>query len=323
MSSLPKRSDLMSWEGRNIISIDEFSKEDFYRVLKNSEKMIDLLDKGTPLNVLQGKLMSSLFFEPSTRTRLSFHAAMKRLGGKIIGFSDPRTSSRKKGETTSDTIKMASAYSDVIVIRHPNPGAAKLAAESAEVPVINGGDGSNQHPTQTLLDLVTIQQERPPSSSDSNIDGCKVAFVGDLKYGRTVHSLCTALKNFDTSFKFIAPEELEMPKKYKEGTDYEETNELELSDADVVYVTRIQKERFPRPSEYERLKGTYVINENVMNELKDDAIVMHPLPRINEIKSTVDSDPRAVYFKQAFYGVPTRMALLAMVTGALEEGELI
>jgi len=299
------------WDRRHVISIDDFSREDIEDVLKNTAKMDEYLEKGNVPELMKGKILATLFFEPSTRTRLSFEAAMQRLGGTVIGFSDPSATSIKKKETTADTVRMAAAYADVIAMRHPYPGAAKLAAQVSSVPILNGGDGSNQHPTQTLLDLYTIKKEL------GTLDGIKIAMVGDLKYGRTVHSLCTALKLFDATFKFISPEQLRMPDTYKRGLTYEETTELDVSDADVVYVTRIQAERFPDPAEYEKLKGFYVINKKVVSTMKEKSIIMHPLPRVDEIHYEVDSDPRAKYFKQAYYGVPTRMALIAMVMGAI------
>jgi aspartate carbamoyltransferase catalytic subunit len=292
---------------RHVVSINEFSKQDVERVLSRADEMLAAFPD-TP-RLLQGKILATLFFEPSTRTRLSFEAAMHRLGGSVIGFADPATSSVKKKETTADTIRMAAGYADAIVMRHPMPGSAKLAAEVSAVPVINGGDGDNQHPTQTLLDLFTIKKEL------GTLDGLRVAMVGDLKYGRTVHSLVTALNHWNADFKFIAPPQLAMPEQYKKGTKHSESASLDVSDCDVVYMTRIQEERFPDATEFEKLRGVYVMTPAVLKTMKQKSIVMHPLPRVDEISWECDADQRCVYFKQARYGVATRMAILAMVMG--------
>jgi aspartate carbamoyltransferase catalytic subunit len=305
-----------SWKGRHVISIRDFSRNDLTQVLKNADKMHGYLQKGKVPQLLEEKVLATLFFEPSTRTRLSFETAMRRLGGRVIGFAEPGTTSRKKGETTADTVRMASGYADIIVMRHPNAGAAKLASEVSEVPLINGGDGPNQHPTQTMLDMFTVYKEI------GKLDGLKIAVVGDLKYGRTVHSLCTAMQNYEVEFRFIAPEALALPREYKQmlkesNHKFEETEEFNVAGMDVVYMTRIQKERFPDPTDYEKLKGVYVMDMDVVSTMKKKSIIMHPLPRVDEITAEVDSDPRAKYFEQAYYGVPTRMALLAMVMGAI------
>lgn len=294
---------------KHVISINDFSRKDIDLVLDRARGMLEILNTKGATDVLHGKIMASLFFEPSTRTRLSFESAMNRLGGSVIGFSDPFTTSIKKRETTADTIRMAAAYSDIIVMRHPMDGAARLASELSPVPIINGGDGSHEHPTQTLLDLFTIKQEL------GRLDGLKVAMVGDLKYGRTVHSLVDALKHYKANFKFISPDLLKMPEEYLKGITFEECRELDVGDADVVYVTRIQAERFSDPTDYEKVKGSFVITPKILSSMKEDSIVMHPLPRVDEIHWSCDSDKRAVYFKQAFYGVPTRMALIAMLLG--------
>lgn len=291
---------------KNVISIGDFSREDLDSVFKNAEKMHSMLEKKKALELMKGKIMGALFFEPSTRTRLSFESAMNRLGGRVIGFSEPSSTSIAKSETIADTVQTVAQYTDIIAMRSPFPGAAKLASEVVDVPVINGGDGSREHPTQTMLDLFTIKKEK------GRLDDLKIAMVGDLKYGRTVHSLCKAFRLFkNTEFTFIAPEELKIPDEYKEG-DYTETTKLELEDADVVYMTRIQKERFADPTEYEKLKGIFRVTKKTLETMKKDAIVMHPLPRVGEIDWRCDSDPRCIYFRQAYYGVPTRMALIKM-----------
>jgi aspartate carbamoyltransferase catalytic subunit len=294
---------------RHVISIDDFSRKDIDLVLDQSAKMLGVLKK--PSDMLRGKVLASLFFEPSTRTRLSFETAMHRLGGSVVGFSDPSATSLKKMETTADTICTVAEYADIIAMRHPMEGAARLASEVSKVPIINGGDGSHQHPTQTLLDLFTIQREL------GTLDDLKVAVVGDLKYGRTVHSLCTALKLYNADFRFIAPDLLRMPAEYKRGLKHDERSDLDVGDADVVYMTRIQKERFSDPTDYEKVKGSFVLTPQLMSRMKRKSIVMHPLPRVDEIDWACDSDPRSVYFKQAFYGVPVRMALIAMLLGAV------
>ncbi|MFC2174443.1 aspartate carbamoyltransferase [archaeon] len=296
---------------KHVISIKDFSRKDIDLVLSRADKMLTILNKQGSSDMLHGKVLASLFFEPSTRTRLSFEAAMHRLGGSVIGFSDPSGTSIKKKETTADTIRMAAAYSDIIAMRHPMDGAARLASEVSSVPVLNGGDGSHQHPTQTLLDLFTIQKEL------GTLKNLKVAMVGDLKYGRTVHSLCEALNLYGADFRFIAPDLLKMPDEYKKGLKYDEFNELDVADADVVYMTRIQGERFSDPTEYEKVKDSFILTPDVLSTMKKKSIVMHPLPRVDEITWECDSDPRCVYFKQAFYGVPTRMALIAMLLGAV------
>jgi len=268
------------------------------------------------IETLKGKVLSSLFFEPSTRTRLSFESAMNRLGGSVIGFADPTATSQKKGESLADTIRMADAYSDVIVIRHPQEGAARLAAEFSDVPVLNAGDGAGRHPTQCLLDLFTILTEK------KKIEKQKVVLLGDLKYGRTVHSLAYALSLYGAELTFVSPETLKMPKEVVNecrelGVEPSSTSNLEkaIKDADALYVTRIQKERFPDAEEYNRVVGTYKIDNDLLKNASEKLIVMHPLPRVTEINPEVDRTPHALYFKQAFNGVPVRMALLSLVTG--------
>jgi len=306
----------MNFKNRDIISIKDFSKEDIEYIIDYAKKMIPYAKGERSSTLLKEKILSTLFFEPSTRTRLSFESAMNRLGGKVIGFQDPSGTSQKKGESLADTIRMADSYSDAIVIRHPQEGAARLAAEFAEAPVLNAGDGAGQHPTQCLLDLFTIMTEK------KKIKGNNVVLLGDLKYGRTVHSLAYALAMFKADLTFVSPETLRMPKEVinecKElGIEPTSTTNLEkaIKDADVLYVTRIQKERFPDAEEYNRVVGTYQVNTALLKDAKKDLIVMHPLPRVVEIAPEVDKTPYALYFTQAFNGVPVRMALLALILG--------
>jgi aspartate carbamoyltransferase catalytic subunit len=268
--------------------------------------------------LLKGKVMASFFFEPSTRTRLSFVSAMERLGGQVLGFEGTETTSVTKGETLFDTIKMVEQYADIIVQRHSIEGAARLAADASAVPVINAGDGANQHPTQTLLDLYTIKKDK------GKLDNLTVGFVGDLKYGRTVHSLCIALSHFKVKLKFVAPDALQMPKYYledlkKKGIPFETTQDLEKAakDLDIIYMTRIQKERFPDPVEYNRLKGCYQIDRSLLKHTKKDVRILHPLPRVDEISQDLDDTKNAAYFRQAGNGIPIRQAIIALTTGAL------
>lgn len=306
----------MNFKHRDIISIKDFSKEEIEFILDYSKHMIPYAKGEKHTDFLKQKILATLFFEPSTRTRLSFESAMHRLGGNVIGFSDPSGTSQKKGESLADTIRMADSYSDTIVIRHPQEGAARLAAEFSEVPVINAGDGAGQHPTQCLLDLFTILTEK------KKIKGNNVILLGDLKYGRTVHSLAYALSLFQAHLTFVSPETLKMPKEVinecKEfGVEPISTTNLEkaIKEADVIYATRIQKERFPDAEEYNRVVGSYKVNNSLLQQGKEDLIVMHPLPRIVEIEPEVDKTDHAVYFKQAFNGIPVRMALLSLIFG--------
>lgn len=299
---------MANWQGRDIISIREFSRDEIETVIKKAKEI------RPDSSLLRGKIMASLFFEPSTRTQLSFASAMKRLGGEVVGFSGAELTSLAKGETLQDTVKVVEKYADVIVIRHPLEGSAKLAADVTKIPVINAGDGANQHPTQTLLDLFTIEKFH------GRIDGLKIGLVGDLKYGRTVHSLAIALTNFDNiSLRLISPPNLQMPRPIlREIEGCKEISitfreDLYLEGLDVVYMTRIQKERFPDIEEYEKVKGAYVLDRKACAKLSERAIIMHPLPRIDEIAKEVDSLPQAKYFEQAAGGIPVRMALLALV----------
>lgn len=269
-------------------------------------------------HICDGKILATLFYEPSTRTRFSFEAAMMRLGGNILGFSEPNSSSASKGETLADTIKMVSIYSDIITMRHPREGSARVASMYSEVPVINAGDGGHQHPTQTLTDLLTIETLKGSLSNQT------IGLCGDLKYGRTVHSLIKAMSRYEgNKFVLISPKELQIPDYIrdeilkKNNIEFKEVERLEdvIEEVDILYMTRIQKERFFNEKEYLRLKDSYILDMDKMNLAKEDMIVMHPLPRVNEIAVEVDSDKRAAYFKQAEYGMYARMALICKLLG--------
>jgi len=307
----------MSFKGRDIVSIKDLKKEEILHILDVGEEMVPIAKGKEKSDLLEGKIMASLFFEPSTRTRLSFETAMKRLGGEVIGFAQPGATSLQKGETLADTIRTAESYCDVIVMRHPHEGSARMAADFASVPIINGGDGAGHHPTQCLLDLFTIRKEK------GKINGNVIALLGDLKYGRTVHSLAYALSLFKAKMIFIAPEQLQMPKEVVEecqsmGAEisFEVDLEKAIDDIDVLYVTRIQKERFPDPEEYNKVVGIYKVDTKLLKKAKEDMVILHPLPRVYEIEPGVDKTKHAAYFRQAFNGVPVRMALLALVMGA-------
>ncbi len=292
-----------------IISAKDFSREDVDYILKKAKSMIHTKKDS---EVLKGKILATLFFEPSTRTRLSFESAMYRLGGNIIGFHTGDVSSIKKGESIADTIRTVENYSDGIVMRHNLEGAARLAAKFAKIPIINAGSGSGEHPTQALLDLLTITEE------GHSLDDLNIGIMGDLKYGRTVHSLSILLSNFDANIYLISPKILMLRKrdkdflqqrqvKYKEIEKYRDI----LSILDILYVTRIQKERFADIEEYEKVKDFFVFGKKDLEETKDDFKIMHPLPRITEISPAIDDSPKSIYFKQAYYGIPMRMAILA------------
>ncbi|OGS66600.1 MAG: aspartate carbamoyltransferase [Euryarchaeota archaeon RBG_19FT_COMBO_69_17] len=307
---------MSSFRGRDVLSIRDFSRADIDTVLKAARKMVPVALGKKVSRSLEGKILGTLFYEPSTRTRLSFESAVSRLGGRALGFSSAEGTSVQKGETLADTIRMVEAYSDGIVLRHPQEGAARLAAGFSEKPVINAGDGAGQHPTQTLLDLYTIWDEK------GTIEGQTVALVGDLKYGRTVHSLTYALAELGANLMFVSPPTLEMPREIIEhvkekGLTFRLAHRLEeaIRDADVLYVTRIQKERFPDPQEYEKVAGSYRVDADLLRDAKRDLIIMHPLPRVTEISPDVDRTKHALYFKQAFNGVPVRMALLDLILG--------
>ncbi len=301
---------------KDVVSIMDFSKDDIEGILDMAEEMVPYAKGEKIKRTLDGKILGNLFFEPSTRTKLSFESAAHRLGCNVIDVSEMSMTSMAKGETLADTIKIVDAYCDVTVLRHPFEGAAKLAAKFSDHPVINAGDGAGSHPTQTLLDLFTMRQ------SKGSLDNLNITLVGDLKYGRTVHSLAQALTKFGMNITLVAPESLQMP---KDITDHLEENgchpttkvflEDAIADADVLYVTRIQKERFPDPTEYQKVAGTYRIDNALLENAKDDLIVMHPLPRVNEIAPEVDETKHAKYFEQAANGVPVRMALLNALLG--------
>ncbi len=305
-----------SFAGRDIVSIRDFTRDEIDYILKVADEFAPLAKKGSDL--LNGKVMAALFFEVSTRTRLSFETAMYKLGGSVIGFAEPDISSVKKGESLADTVRVVEKYADVIVLRHPLEGAARLAAEYAEAPVLNGGSGAEEHPTQALLDLYTIAKEK------GRIDGLNIAVMGDLRYGRAVHSLAYALSLYDVKLKMVSPELLRMRREVlediKNRIQVEEYSDIEevLPEIDVLYVTRVQKERFPDLAEYEKVRGTYAVNLDTLKAAKEDLIILHPLPRVDEIAVEVDATPFAKYFQQTQNGVVTRMALLALVLGAIK-----
>jgi aspartate carbamoyltransferase catalytic subunit len=306
----------LKFQGRDIISIEDFSREEITYILNTSKTMEPVATQGS--DMLKGKILATLFFEPSTRTRLSFEAAMLKLGGSVIGFAEAEIASVKKGENLADTVRTVENYADVIALRHPLDGAAKLAAELAKVPIINGGSGSEEHPTQALIDLYTIQKEK------GKIDGLKIALVGDLRYGRTVHSLAYALSLYNIDLYLISPESLRMRREVLRAVQSKipvtEDSNLEkvIPQIDVLYVTRIQKERFPDPAEYAKVKGVYKINLETLSTAKKDLIILHPLPRVDEIAAEVDKTPQARYFQQVWNGVVVRMALLTLVLGAVK-----
>jgi len=295
---------------KHLISIDDLSREEIVKILDKAEEFEDVALGLRSCKILEGKILANLFFEPSTRTRISFETAMKRLGGEVVNVSAQEASSMAKGETLADTIRVISNYCDAIVIRHFLEGAARFAAENSSVPVINAGDGAGQHPTQTLLDLYTIRKEC------RRLEGLTIALVGDLKYSRTIHSLIKALKLFKNKIYLVSPEVLSLPEEFLEEIDGNaEKAKLEdiIESVDVLYVTRIQKERFLDEEEYRRVAGSYRITPEMVSRMKDSAIILHPLPRVDEIDVRVDSTRHARYFKQAFYGVPVRMAILSEV----------
>jgi len=304
----------------SIISMNDMSKEEILNILELARK-IDETPDDEKLKFLYGKIIATLFFEPSTRTKMSFESAAQRLGAQVLQLPPVEQSSLKKGESFRDTIKMVEAYSDLIVVRHPLDGAARLADETSKRAIINAGDGSNQHPSQTLLDLYTILEEK------GSLENLEIAFVGDLKYGRTVHSLVKALTHFNPKIYFIAPQILQMPQYLldelnKNNIKYEVLEDFRdcLDKIDVFYMTRIQKERFPDIEDYEQVKGIYVINkENILGKCKDDMIILHPLPRVDEISTDLDDTKHALYFKQARNGIPVRQAMMMTVLGKVKE----
>jgi aspartate carbamoyltransferase catalytic subunit len=304
----------LGFKGRDIISIKDFTRREIDYILNITAAMEPIAKSGS--DMLKGKILATLFYEPSTRTRLSFESAMHRLGGTAIGFAEAEIASVRKGENLADTMRVVENYADIIALRHPLEGAARLAAEFASVPIINGGSGAEEHPTQALLDFYTIKKEL------GRIDGLNIALVGDLRFGRTVHSLAYALSLYDVQLYFISPELLRMRREVldtiSERIKVEETTDLDeaLPKLDVLYVTRIQKERFPDAAEYSKVKGSYKIDQAMLKKAKKDMIVLHPLPRVDEISPEVDATPHARYFQQVWNGIVTRMALLALILGA-------
>ena len=297
-------------KSKNLVSINDYSKDDILRILDLAAEF----EKKPEPKLLEGKVVATLFYEPSTRTRLSFESAVNKLGGRIVGFTDSSSSSVTKGESLKDTIMTVSNYSDLIVIRHPLEGSALFASEVSGVPVINAGDGANQHPTQTMLDLYSIKK------TQGTLEDLNIFLVGDLKYGRTVHSLLMAMSHFNTTFNFISPKELQMPDEYKMhlndlGLKYYEHSDFTdiISRADIVYMTRVQKERFSDPIEYEKVKNVYVLRNSMLENTKPNLKVLHPLPRVNEIHPDVDDNEKAYYFTQALNGVFARQAIISSI----------
>jgi aspartate carbamoyltransferase catalytic subunit len=295
------------------VNIDDYSREDIFRILESTARFKQQPNR----DLLQGKVCATLFFEPSTRTRLSFETAVNRLRGRIIGFSDAATSSSTKGESLKDTIMMVSNYADLIIMRHHLEGSARYASEISPVPVVNAGDGSNQHPTQTMLDLFSIYE------TQGTLENLTVTIVGDLKYGRAVHSLIQGLSHFSPTFNFVAPEELHIPDKYKAFCDQKQIVYNEFTDfspesinsADILYMTRVQKERFTDLMEYEKVKNIYVLHNDMLADSKENLRVLHPLPRVKEISQDVDDNPKAYYFQQARNGMYTRQAVICDLMG--------
>lgn len=299
---------------KDVLRADQFTPGDLDLILARAAEYEAALAARKDLDVLRGKVLATLFFEPSTRTRLSFETAMLRLGGRVLSVSEAKSTSASKGESLHDTIRTVDGYADAIVIRHPEIGSAEVAAKATSKPVLNAGDGAGEHPTQSLLDLYTIRKEQ------KKVEGLTLALVGDLKHGRTVHSLATLLSPFRVSLLLVSPDALRMPREVveraaKRGASCRETADLgrALAEADVVYMTRIQRERFADPAEYDRLKDAYVLTRALLAKAKPSLTVMHPLPRVNEIAADVDDLPGAAYFRQSANGVPVRMALLALL----------
>lgn len=302
--------------GRDILSVKQFDRNDLETIFGVAHEMEEMVRRVGSFDLLKGKILANLFYEPSTRTSSSFTSAMERLGGSVIPINEVRYSSVSKGESLPDTVRTLEAYADVIVLRHPETGSAALAAKYARKPIINAGDGIGEHPTQALLDLFTIRQEL------GRVDGLTVTMLGDLRYGRTVHSLARLLTLYDVKLNYVSPDALRMSEKVmvevtENGIPQAEFRELEpvLAETDVLYVTRVQKERFENEADYDAVKGAYVIDCNTLDRAKESMILMHPLPRVTEIAMEVDDDPRAAYFRQMEYGLYIRMALLAMVLG--------
>jgi len=305
-------------KGRSLIDPMDFSKEELEEVFTLANKIIEDPEKYS--HAADGKILATLFYEPSTRTRFSFEAAMLRLGGRVIGFSEPNSTSVSKGETIADTIRIVSCYADIVAMRHPKEGAPKIASMYSEIPVINAGDGGHQHPTQTLTDLLTMKRIK------GKLSNLTIGMCGDLKFGRTVHSLIKALSRYENNkIILISPDELKVPDYIKKeildknNIEYEEVKRIEdvIDSLDVLYMTRVQKERFFNEEDYIRLKDSYILDKNKLSKAKDDMIILHPLPRVNEISYDIDSDKRACYFKQAKFGMYVRMALMAKLMGVL------
>ena len=300
-------------ENRSLVTIAEHAKEKILYLLEMAKEF----EKCPNRKILDGKVVATLFFEPSTRTRLSFETAVNRLGGRVIGFTDASTTSSSKGETLKDTILMVSNYADLIVMRHYLEGAARYASEVAPIPIVNAGDGANQHPSQTMLDLYSIYK------TQGTLDNLSIYLVGDLKYGRTVHSLLMAMRHFNPTFHFIAPKELAMPEEYKlycrehniKYVEHVDFNEDVIADADILYMTRVQRERFTDLMEYERVKDVYILRANMLKKAKSNMKILHPLPRVNEIAYDVDADPHAYYIQQARNGLFAREAIICDVLG--------
>lgn len=297
---------------KSLVSIHDFTREEQLRILDLAEEF----EANPNSDILNRYVIASLFFEPSTRTRLSFETAIQRLGGRVIGFADANITSTSKGESLKDSIQTVALYSDLIIMRHPVEGSARFASEVADVPVINAGDGANQHPTQCLLDMYSIKK------TQNRLDDLHVAFVGDLKYGRTVHSLTIALTNFNCTFHLVSPEELKLPSSVKQhikdkNLDYFQYTDImeAIPKVDILYMTRIQRERFSDPMDYEKVKNAYILTKSMLANTKPNLRILHPMPRVNEIEENIDSDPRAYYFQQALNGVYVRQALLAYLLG--------
>ncbi|WP_292484591.1 aspartate carbamoyltransferase [Methanohalobium sp.] len=308
----------MRFKDFDTISMKDFSRDMIDHILDTADKLEPIAKNEEKSDILNGKILAVLFFEPSTRTRMSFETAIKRLNGDVLSLGAVDASSITKGENLADTIRVIEGYADGIILRHPKEGSAKMAAEMTSTPVINAGDGAGHHPTQTFLDLYTMRRE-------SRLEGVKIAIAGDLKYGRTVHSLCYALSHYNADITLVSPKELRMPREIirdlkNRGIEVKQTDSMEdaIQDVDVLYVTRIQKERFPDPAEYQRVSTSLQITTELLKNANPDLKIMHPLPRVNEIDSGVDFTSHACYFKQSFYGVPVRMALLSLIMGCIE-----
>lgn len=297
----------------SLVSIDNLSKEEILKILRTAA----YFEENPNQKILDGKIVATLFFEPSTRTRLSFETAVQRLGGRIIGFSDPAATSTSKGETLKDTIKMVSNYADLIVMRHYLEGAARYATEVTDIPIINAGDGANQHPSQTLLDLYSLYK------TQGTLENLTITMVGDLKYGRTVHSLLMAMRHFNPTFRFVACKELQMPEYYKQFcvengikfTEHEDFNQSVIDTSDIIYMTRVQRERFTDIMEYEKVKDLYSLCNAMLDTSRPNLRILHPLPRVNEINRDVDDNPKAYYFQQAKNGLYARQAIICLALG--------